>query len=164
MDVKLNVNEILDFAVLVEEKGYAFYTATAKKFPNEKLMQLFHLLAEQEMKHERIFKQIKEKTASLETAQHPDISIKDYLKGFIFGDSPAAREKAAAVTTIREAIDLALDFEKDSVVFYNTLKNFIGKEQEPLVEEIIQEEISHVLKLWKYKTTEIPAPPDVDAL
>ena len=35
---------------------------------------------------------------------------------------------------------------------------------EAVIENIIQEEVSHVLMLQKFKTGEIPPPPDVDAL
>ena len=63
-----------------------------------------------------------------------------------------------------EIIDLAFVIEKDSVVFYSMLKKYVGKEHEAAVENIIQEEVNHVLMLQKYKTQEIPAPPDVDAL
>jgi hypothetical protein len=40
----------------------------------------------------------------------------------------------------------------------------VDKEHEDVIENVIQEEVSHVLKLQKYKTGEIPPPPDVHAL
>ena len=61
-------------------------------------------------------------------------------------------------------IQLAFGIEKDSVVFYTILKQYAAPGHKAVIENIIQEELSHVLKLQKYKTEEIPAPPDVDAL
>jgi len=168
MSAHLDVNEILDFAILMEQKGYEFYTESAKKFNDLKLTQLFHLLAEQEFNHERIFKKMKEKitprepTAIDDTAE--EIHMKNYLEEFIFGKRKSLKEKAKTLKNIEEVIQLAFGIEKDSVVFYSALKQYVNKEHEALLENVIQEEVSHVLRLQKFKTEKIPPPPDVDAL
>jgi rubrerythrin len=168
MSTQLDVNEILDFAILMEQKGYEFYTESAKKFNDLKLTQLFHLLAEQELDHERLFKQMKEKTGSLKSTALDDkadeIHIKDYLGEFLFGKKKSLKEKLKALQTIEEVLQLAVGIEKDSVVFYSALKKYVDKEHEAMIETVIQEEVSHVLRLQKFKTEEIPPPPDVDAL
>lgn len=164
MSAALDVTEVLDFAIHMEQKGYEFYTMSAKKFNQLKMMQLFHLLAEQELKHEHIFKEMKDKVSSPGGGKITETHMVDYLKGFVFGQRKSLKEKAMALQTIEEIIDLAFGIEKDSVVFYSTLKKYVDKEYEPLIENIIQEEVNHVLMLQKYKTHEIPAPPDVDAL
>ncbi len=168
MSTQIDVNEILDFAILMEQKGYEFYTESAKKFNDLKLTQLFHLLAEQEFNHEKIFKKIKEKTGPLKSTALDDkvegIHMKDYLGEFLFGKKKSLKEKLKALQTIEEVIHLALGIEKDAVVFYSALKKYVDKEHEAVIENIIQEEVSHVLQLQKFKTEEIPPPPDVDAL
>jgi len=168
MSAYLDVKEILDFAILMEQKGYEFYTESAKKFNDLKLTQLFHLLAEQEFNHEKIFKKIKEKTGPHKSTAFDDkiegVNMKDYLKGFIFGKKKSLKEKVKTLQTIEEVVQLAFGIEKDSVVFYSALKKYVDKDHETLIENVIQEEVSHVLKLQKFKTGEIPPPPDVDAL
>ncbi len=167
MSAYLNVNEILDFAILMEQKGYEFYTESAKKFNDLKLTQLFHLLAEQELNHERIFKKMKEKTGPLESTAFDDkveeSQMKDYLGEFLFGKKKSLKEKVKPLQTIEEVVQLAVSIEKDSVVFYTALKNYVDKEHETMIENVIQEEVSHVLRLQKFKSEQIP-PPDVDAL
>lgn len=168
MSAQLDVNEILDFAILMEQKGYEFYTESAKRFNDLKLTQLFHLLAEQEFKHEKIFKKMKEKTGSLKSTTLDDkaegIHIKDYLGEFLFGKKKSLKEKVKTLKTIEEVVQLAFGIEKDSVVFYSALKRYVDKEHEIVIETVIQEEVSHVLMLQKFKTEAIPPPPDVDAL
>jgi rubrerythrin len=166
MSAQLDVNEILDFAIFMEQKGYEFYTESAKKFNNLKLTQLFHLLAEQELTHENIFKNMKDKAGSLalKTDDNDGIYLKDYLDGYIFGKSKSLREKVKNLDNIKEVIQMAFAIEKDSVVFYSILKMYAAPGHEAVLEDIIQEELSHVLRLQKYKTEEIPPPPDVDAL
>lgn len=168
MSAHLDVIEIFDFAILLEQKGYEFYTESAKKFNHLKLMQFFHLLAEEEMRHENIFKKMKEKipphTSPVVNENTDDVHLRDYLKGFVFSVNQSIREKVKNLDSIEEVIQLALGIEKNSVVFYSSLKKYMEKEHVALIEEVIQEEISHVIKLQKFKAEEIPPPPDVDAL
>jgi rubrerythrin len=90
--------------------------------------------------------------------------MKDYLGEFIFGKKKSLKEKVKTFQTIEEVIQLAFGIEKDSVVFYSALKKYVDEEHETLIENVIQEEVGHVLRLQKYKTEKIPPPPDVDAL
>lgn len=168
MSTHLDVNEILDFAILMEQKGYEFYTESAKKFNDLKLAQLFHLLAEQEFNHEKIFKKMKEKTSILKSTVLDDkvegIHMKDYLGEFLFGKKKSLKEKVKTLDTIEEVIQFAFGIEKDSVVFYSALKQYVDREHKIVIENVIQEEVSHVLQLQKFKSEEIPPPPDVHAL
>jgi hypothetical protein len=44
------------------------------------------------------------------------------------------------------------------------LKNFVGGESTKMVDNIIQEEVRHVLRLNNFKSENIPEAPDVDAM
>jgi rubrerythrin len=168
MSALVNVAEIVDIAIYMEQKGYEFYTESAKKFDNLKLVQLFHLLAQEELEHEKIFKGMKEKikkTASREIKDKDNqASMKDYLKNFVFGINKSVKEKVGTIKTMEDALNVALGFERDSVVFYSTLKKYVDKKHAAAVGDIVQEESRHVLMLSKFKSEEIPPPPDVDAL
>jgi rubrerythrin len=168
MSALVNVAEILDFAIYMEQKGYEFYTESAKKFADLKLVQLFHLLAQEELDHERIFKGIKEKTKTTASREIKNgdnqPGIKDYLKGFVFGINKSVKEKVGTIKTIEGALNTALGFERDSVVFYSTLKKYVDKKHAAVVENVVQEESRHVIMLTKFKSGQIPPPPDVNAL
>ncbi|NIO87711.1 MAG: hypothetical protein GTN53_44455 [Candidatus Aminicenantes bacterium] len=168
MSALVNVAEILDFAIYMEQKGYEFYTESAKKFDNLKLVQLFHLLAQEELDHERIFKGMKEKAKTMASREIKDednqTSMKDYLKGFVFGINKSVKEKVGTIKTMEDALNVALGFERDSVVFYSTLKKYVDKKNAAIVEDVVQEESRHVIMLSKFKSEQIPPPPDVDAL
>ena len=149
----LNVKEIVDFAVYIEQNGYEFYTDTAKKFDNEKMMELFHYLAEEELKHEKTFKQLKEEVGSFTPHESYEgeygTYMRDFLKSHTLGNNKVVKEKIAAVKTIDDAIKVALDFEKDSVVFFASLKKFVGPNNVETVEKIVQEEVSHITMLYR---------------
>jgi rubrerythrin len=163
MSTRLNITEILELAVYIEQKGYEFYTESAKKLGDLKLMQLFHLLAEEELNHERIFKKMIEKTGTTAPTD-PRENMNGFLKEFAFGRGKSMKEKLKSLHTVEAALELALGIEKDSVVFYNTLKKHVTEEHMAEVEDVIREEVNHILQIWKFKTEEVPAPPDVDAL
>lgn len=149
----LNVKEVVDFAVYIEKNGYEFYTDTAKKFDNLKMVELFHYLAEEELKHEKTFKQLKEDLGSFTPHESYEgeynIYMRDFLKSHTLGDNKVMKEKIAAVETIDDAIKLALEFEKDSVVFFASLKKFIGTKNVDTVEKIVQEEVGHITMLYR---------------
>lgn len=168
MSALVNVAEIVDIAIYMEQKGYEFYTESAKKFDNLKLVQLFHLLAQEELEHERIFKRMKEKIKTMAPREIKDkdnqASMKDYLKNFVFGINKSVKKKVGAIKTMEDALNVALGFERDSLVFYSTLKKYVDKKHAAIVENVVQEESRHVIMLTKFKSEEIPPPPDVNAL
>ena len=164
----LNASEILDFAVHIEQNGYEFYVETAKKFNNEKLMELFHYLADEERVHEKTFKNLKEKIGSFTPQEsYPgeyDGYMKDYLKAFAPKTNVTLKDRITKIKTIEDAIEMALIFEKDSVVFFSTLKRYVSDEHKPAIDRIIEEEINHVMKLHGFKSSGLSPAPDVDAL
>jgi rubrerythrin len=168
MSTLLNASEILGFAVHIEQSGYEFYIETAKKFNDAKLMELFHFLAEEELKHEKIFKDLQKKLGSYSPPEsYPgeyQNYMKDYLKSFAPKTNVTMKDKVKKVDSISDAIEMALTLEKDSVVFYSTLKRYVGDENKPAIDHIIEEEVNHVLKLNGFKHSGLEPAPDVDAL
>lgn len=168
MSMLLNAGEILGFAIYIEKNGYEFYTEIAKKFEHPKLMAFLHLLAEDEQNHERTFKTMQSSVSSFHIPEsYPgeyESYMKDYLKTFAPKSSETMKALAARTESIHDALELALSFEKDSVVFYSSLKNMVKKEQQDILDKIIAEEIHHILRITHFKSTVIPGVPDVDAL
>ena len=58
MTYLLDVKEILEFAVFIEERGYEFYVDAMKKFSEARITELFQYLADEEFKHEKVFKKL----------------------------------------------------------------------------------------------------------
>jgi rubrerythrin len=155
MNKELRGEDILDFAIEIEMNGYAFYTKTAKKFENLKTIKLFHILAEQELKHEMFFKQLKEKQPKFETSETLEASYeifkKEFLQTYTFGDSADTRNRIKSVATIEEAIDMAINFEKDTVVLYSSIKKHIKNDDQDLIDKIINQELAHIGRLLELR-------------
>jgi len=150
----LNVSEVIEFAIYIETNGYKFYVETMKKFNDKKLMELFQFLADEEFKHETTFKQLLKQTGTFTPpesyAGEYEAYMKDFLKTHALSNDEALKEKLDSIKTTDDAVQVALDFEKDSIVLFSMLKKYIEDKNKPFVEKIIQEEITHIYKINQF--------------
>jgi rubrerythrin len=150
----LNVGEAVEFAIYIEQNGCKFYLESMKKFNDKKLTELFRFLADEELKHEKTFKGLLKKTGTFTPAEsYPgeyEAYMKDFLKTHALANDETLQKKLAEIKTIDDAVNMALDFEKDSIVLFAMVKKYIDDQNKSRVETIIQEEISHILKITQY--------------
>jgi rubrerythrin len=149
-----HLREIIDFAVRIEQNGHRFYTDAMKKFQDKNIQELFQDLASEEMKHEATFRNLAMDLGSYSAREsYPgeyEAYTSHFLKSHALGDSDLLEKKLASIQGIADAIAIALEFEKDSIAFFAGLKKFVGVKQEKL-EEIIQEEVRHIIRISRYK-------------
>ena len=164
MNSSLNVSDLLELAILIEQDGYSFYTVSAKKLKDIKLISFFHFLAEEEMKHERNLKNFKNRNESFmqinPLPKEYNKTLKNYLDSLTPQKNINLRKKIEELSSIDDALNLALEFEKDSLTFYSILKTVIESDLNPIIDQIISEEIKHILNIYEYKTTGLPEPED----
>lgn len=150
----LNIGEVVEFAVYIEQNGYKFYVETMKKFTDAKFLELFQFLADEEFRHESTFKQLLKDVGSFTPHESYEgeynAYMKDFLKTHALANDEALKAKLAGIKTLDDAVKVALDFEKDSIVLFTMLKKFIEKEKHAPIEGIIQEEISHIHKINQF--------------
>ncbi|MDR2443300.1 MAG: ferritin family protein [Deltaproteobacteria bacterium] len=149
-----NATEAFKIAVGIEENGFRFYTQAAKKLPPGKLADLFISLAKEEEIHKATFTHI---LSGLPQEQDnvfdPENETDQYLKMMsdinIFQQGAKAIDEAlAGVLTVKDALKLAMTFEKDSIVFYVQLKNSTETLADKVsVDHLILEEAKHLRKL-----------------
>ena len=154
MSYLLAVREILGFAVYIEERGYEFYVEAMKKLGDPKATELFQYLADEELKHEKVFKKLMEQEGDVRKGE-PDAEYQAYMKEFVkahqLGDKEAIHAKLARLSTLDEILDLAMGFEKDSIVFFSELKEMFAKGCTSAVERVIHEEMGHLRKIFQMK-------------
>ena len=151
----LNAGEIVEFAIYIEQNGYKFYSETIKKFKDEKLLQLFQFLADEELKHEKTFNALLKKTGTFTPPEsYPgeyERYMRDFLKTHALANDEALKEKLDSIITADDAVQVALDFEKDSIVLFTALKKYIDEANHKPVDTIIQEELTHIVKITNYQ-------------
>lgn len=150
----LNISEIVEFAVYIETNGYKFYVETMKKFSDKRLMELFQYLADEEFKHEGLFKQVLKKVGmSTSPESYPgeyEAYMKDFLKTHALANDDVLGKKIASISSIDDAVHVAMDFEKDSIVLFSMLRNFIEDDNKNIVDKIIQEETLHIARINRF--------------
>lgn len=138
--------EIFEFAVHIEENGERFYRDAQLKVSDPGLRSLFEWLRQEEVKHRDWFLQCRD---NLPPEKGDPILIeasRSILKDII-GDQTFSLEEVdlSKIHTPEDLLAIAEEFEKDTVLFFELIKNLV---HEPgtlkHLEEIIEEERGHI--------------------
>lgn len=146
--------EIIDIAVRIEENGNAFYNAAATLIHDQPdIRGLFFDLAEKEVMHIAVFQKLAEKF----DAESFDFGVQDatdYInhlaESHIFGKPEAGKKLAGSIKTPKEGLEIAYQFENDSVAFYTELLKFTRSNSKALVQQIIDEEKEHAAEIKRF--------------
>ena len=152
MNDRYNAFEVIEIAEQVERNAVEFYTRAAQLFEDPKLKNLLSHLAEWEKKHEEIFAQVKAQVREeidLLGSFDPDKyfssnpQIMASLARSVFPTEPAGG--LTGTEDRARILQVALQKEKDTVVFYKGLKRFLRERSARYrISEIIEEEKRHI--------------------
>ncbi len=150
--ITFNADEIFEMAEQIERNGAKFYRVAADSASADG-RKLFLRLAEMEDKHEKIFAAMRDELGNAEkryTTSDPDNQAALYLQAMVYGKVFDLDPSAAlgGTETISDILNTAIGLEKDSIVFYQSMKEIVprtaGKEK---IDAIITEEIGHIVNL-----------------
>lgn len=145
-----NPTELLQFAVSIEQNGERFYRKAKEMTENEEVRKLFHWLALEEVKHDRVFSKVLERTETFESMEQFPEQYFEYLRAFVDNvvfTPERMDEIASAIRDSRTAIEFAMQREKDTILFYFELREHVVEADRYMVEQIIREERIHYSKL-----------------
>ena len=155
MSITFNAFEIFEMAEQIERNGVKFYRKAAEIFADRDLSQTLLEFAEMEVEHENTFadmrKQLSSKQRELITFD-PENEVALYLQamasGHVFDLKKDMSLQLTGEESIEDVLNMAIQAEKDSIVFYTGLIKFVpapaGREK---VEDIIGEEQGHIVVL-----------------
>lgn len=157
MDVKLFSDlEGLRIAISIEASGRDFYQQAYEQATEESQKTLFQLLKREEVVHHETFSKIFE-----EISKNKEAGSEEYLfdedtsryltvlaEGHIFPTAKNASVKIAEATTVVEILRMAIQAEKDSILFYDELATHSKFPEAKKIFQILKaEEQTHVVKL-----------------
>ncbi|MCK4887853.1 MAG: ferritin family protein [Planctomycetes bacterium] len=152
MNIRFNVDEIFEMAEEIERNGAKFYRKAAENTSDDETKTMLLGLAAMEDSHEMTFATMRKELSADDkepTVYDPDNQAAMYLR--MMADSHGCEGKKSPTQeltgneSIKEILNIALNSEKDSVVFYMNMRGFIkSKEGKDKVKAIIDEEISHI--------------------
>lgn len=150
----LRACDVLQFAIRIEENGEKIYRQFSQTMKNNDIKKLFSCLADEEIKHRRIFEDM---VSKIEKYQPPEsypgeyfAYLRAYADNIIFTHKNLDNE-LAGITDALAAIEFAMRREVDAILYYLEVKNFIPEDQHNVIYKVIDEERSHYLKLTELK-------------
>ena len=150
-------SEITEIAIQIEINGRDFYNVLLGKARNGNAKDIFSYLAGEEEKHIGTFREILKSFHKYEPKEaYPDEYF-SYMRSLasdcIFTQKDKGRAIAEKVTSEKEAAELGIEFERDSVSFYRGMKKITSPEDTKFVDMIIEQEKDHVRQLIELRKT-----------
>jgi rubrerythrin len=147
----LTGDEIIEIAMRLEENGEAFYNSAAEKATTPDVKALFEDLAVQEQYHRRAFQQMRRDAMEWALTEEQWDQFQAYtdalLQQSFFAKPQAALNLAAKAEDESSALQAALDFEKEAMLFFYGLQDVVKGTDKQVVERIVQEEKQHIARL-----------------
>jgi rubrerythrin len=143
-------------AIQLELNGEGVYRRAIEKFAKPELTALLEWMADEEVKHARWFAELKRMTET--TSHNPFIKeMSRELFNDLLGEKNFSHKEVdfALVEEPYELIAIFIEFEKDTILFYEILEPFIAEEGTlEILRKIIAEEHRHIAKLKQFAENE----------
>jgi rubrerythrin len=157
MGISFSADEVFEMAMDIEKNGEAYYRKALALAKSAGIKAVFTELMEQERQHYATFKGLRDKLpprTSLPTVADPEgeeyLYLDALVKSRLFNTAREAEALAAKAGDEIEALKSALVFEKDTILFFQTMKAMtderLGRSE---VDRIIEEEHRHVIRISK---------------
>jgi len=148
--ISFAANDVLEFAIRLEENGEHFYLEAAKTTADGSVKELFESLAKDEISHKKIFLALLSKISVFEPPEGYPGEYLAYLQNYMDGKVIFTKENSLALPTINntlEALDFAIQREMDAIFYYQELKPFVAPKDHKILDAIIEEERRHFASL-----------------
>lgn len=145
-----SVAEVLDLGIEKEKKRRDFYDAVANKFKEKEMKELFVNLRDWEAEHIEKFQEIKKGVDDTEATESYSGERQDYMQVLVnekLYKESTLTEFMQTVTTPLVAIQHGMGFEREAILFFSELQNFLRDVFRSIVGKLIDEEKQHLIYL-----------------
>ncbi|MFH2068692.1 MAG: ferritin family protein [Candidatus Omnitrophota bacterium] len=141
--------EIIKVAIDIEKNGYQFYTEASKLTRSKSVAELFRSLAGEEIQHQIFFEGLAKLISQCEVngTTRPDEYLAAIADASIIQQKRGMKAIAEKRLTDQEALDIAVQVEKNAILYYTELLRFVTEKEKGMVEELVAEEKKHLTKL-----------------
>jgi len=152
--------EIYDLGIRIEKNGERFYRDALKQAWSTPIADMLKMLAEEEVKHVDFFE--KRLDALKQKRENPllDEMGASMLKDILGNQTFSLKETdVSTIKDVNELIAIAIEFEKDTILFYEMVGSFMtDDEARRELQEIIEEEERHVKLFESYGDKKVHLP------
>ena len=150
-------SEIVEIGIQIEKNGRDFYNSIAKKSKNQKTKGVFQYLAGEEEKHIAVFQKLLDSVNKYEPPESYPGEYFAYMNALasenVFTQKDRGNNLAKKVTSDKQAIELGIAAEKDSIIFYEAMKKTIPEYDLKIIDELIKQEQDHLRQLSDIKNS-----------
>jgi rubrerythrin len=146
-----SLKDIIDIAVQIEQNGERVYRHAAEKIEDPSLRSLLQRLADDETQHAKWFEALTDKVSGTGEFPEQEKMGRALLQNAIGAQSFTLEDADfSSMKKIEDLLKLAIEFEKDTALFYRMLQPLVG-DQKTLeqLQAIIREEETHAKRLEK---------------
>lgn len=150
-----SASEVVELGIQIEKNGRDFYNTLTKQSKKAKVQELFRYLAGEEEKHIVVFQKILDSVKKYQPPESYPVEYFAYMNAFaseyVFTKENKGKEIAQKIKTDKEAVDLGIGFEKDSIIFYEGMRKVVPEHDPKVISELISQEQSHLRQLVELK-------------
>jgi rubrerythrin len=155
MSIVFSVSELINIAIGIERRGITFYDIMARSTDDEMARDVFQGLADMEREHIEIFQGMLGEADKYQPSETLSEEYAGYLQALIdsavFTDDTITSEMATQADSDTQALELGINAEKDSILFYYQMRDIMPQPALPMINRIIAEEKSHLRQLSEIK-------------
>lgn len=148
-------SEIVEFGIQIEKNGRDFYNVLARKASNQKIAETFVYLAKEEEGHIKVFSDLLDTVSKYTPTEAYPEEYFAYMRiladEHVFIQKNKGNELAQKINNNEDAIKMAIEFEKDSILFFEGMKKLVNQKDQKIVENLINQEQNHLRKLSAIK-------------
>jgi rubrerythrin len=146
------IKEILDLAIRLEKNGEATYRQAIQASSDHELKATLQWMAQEEANHGQWFAKLRSELEGGGSSPFLEEMSRELFDELVGGQSFSLKEiDFAAVERIDELVGIFIEFEKDTVLFYEMLSPFIeDRKTRTHLETIVAEENRHIARLREF--------------
>lgn len=141
-----DIEEIIDLALQIEKNGEKIYRNAIKRVSDPSVCSLLQKLADEELDHVEWFSSLKENIKS--TTDDPQLmEAGKQIMNSVLGEQAFSLKDVdfSKIDQIDDLMKLAIEFEKDTILFYEMIRPLIADSEDvDHLDGIIAEENRHI--------------------
>jgi rubrerythrin len=149
--------EIVRIAVNVEKNGQVLFGLLEQKATDKKIQDLWRYLKEQEIVHQKIFEEILEHTDTYIVDDYNPGEYAAYVRAiaseYILTQRLVEQKVKELFPSDLDAIDFGIFIEKESIMTYTALRDYVKTAYQETIDKVIAEEKKHLVNLCAIKKT-----------
>jgi rubrerythrin len=144
--------DIIDLAIQIEKNGEKVYRDALGGVKDQSVASILQWLADEEVEHGKWFSELKRAVRKVPVDRRVEDMGRDILQGILGEESFSLKETDLQNPgSIENLINLAIEFEKDTVLFFEMFESFLeDRESLEHLNKIIAEERRHIKVLEEY--------------